>query len=110
MNKWNTSLYADGKLFGSVPIRRGIFQGDLFSSLLFVITFLPLIQILRETGMWYKLENNEAKVNHHLFFMDDLRLYRKNDKETVSLIKIVWQSSEDVKMEFVILKCAVVSL
>ena len=109
MNKWSTNLYADGKLFGSVPIRRGIFQGDLFSSFLFVITFLPLTQILKETGMRYQLENNEAKVNH-LFFMDDLRLYGKNDKETDSLIKIVWQSSEDIKMEFVILKCAAVSL
>ena len=109
MNKWNTNFYADGKLFGSVPIRRGIFQGDLFSSFLFVITFLPLTQILKETGMRYQLENNEAKVNH-LFFMDDLRLYGKNDKETDSLIKIVWQSSEDIKMEFVILKCAAVSL
>ena len=26
MNKWKTNLYADGKLLGSVPIRRGIFQ------------------------------------------------------------------------------------
>ena len=25
MNKWKTKLYADGKLLGSVPIRRGIF-------------------------------------------------------------------------------------
>ena len=38
MNTWKTNLYADGKLLGSVPIKRGIFQGDLFSPLLFVIT------------------------------------------------------------------------
>ena len=68
-----------------------------------------LTEILKETGMWYQLGNNEAKVNY-LLFMDDLRLYGKNDKETDSLIKTVWQSSEDVKMEFVGLKCAVVSL
>ena len=30
MNKWKTNLYADGKLLGSVPIMRGIFQGDSF--------------------------------------------------------------------------------
>ena len=109
MNKWNTNFYADGKLFGSVPIRRGIFQGDSFSPLLFVITLLPLTQILKESGMWYQLENNEAKVNH-LLFMDDLRLYGKKVKETDSLIKTVWQSSEDIEMQFVILKCTVVSL
>ena len=28
MNRWKTNLYADEKLLGSVPIRRGIFQGD----------------------------------------------------------------------------------
>ena len=28
MNRWKTNLYADGKLLGSVPIRRGIFQVD----------------------------------------------------------------------------------
>ena len=61
MNKWKINLYADRKLLGSVPIRRGIFQGDSFSPLLFVIALLPLIHILRETGMGYQLEKNEAK-------------------------------------------------
>ena len=78
MNKWKTNLYADGKLLGSVPIRRRIFQGDSFSPLLFVIALLPLTHILRETGMGYHREKNGAKVNH-LFFMGDLKLYGKSD-------------------------------
>ena len=59
MNTWKTNLYADGKLLGSVPIRRGIFltishnNGDSFSPLLFVITLLPLTHILRDTEMGY---------------------------------------------------------
>ena len=109
MNRQITNLYADGKLLGSVPIRRGIFQGDSFSPLLFVLALLPLTHILRDPGMWYQLEKNGAKVNH-LFFMDDLNLYGKNEQEINSLIKTVWQCSEDIKMEFGILKCAVVSL
>ena len=109
MNRWKTKLYADGKLLGSVPISRGIFQGDSFSPLLFVITLLPLTHILRDTGMGYQLEKNEAKVSH-LSFMDDLKLYGKNEKEVDSLIKTVWQCSKDIKMEFGILKCAMVSL
>ena len=109
MNKCKTNLYADGKLLGLVPIRRGIFQGDSFSPLLFVIALSPLTHILREAAMGYHLEKNGAKVNH-LFFMDDLKLYGKNDKEIDSLIKTLWQCSEDIKMEFGILKCAVVSL
>ena len=76
MNKWKTNLYADGKLLALVTIRRGIFPGDWFSPLLFVIALLPLTHILRETRMGYQLEKNGAKVNH-LFFMDDLKLYGK---------------------------------
>ena len=46
INKWKTNLYADRKLLGSVPIRRGIFQGDSLSPLLLVTTLLPLTHIL----------------------------------------------------------------
>ena len=46
MKKSKTNLYADEKPLGSVPIRRGIFQGDSFSPLLFVIVLLPLTHIL----------------------------------------------------------------
>ena len=98
MNKWKTNLYADGKVLGSVPIRRGIFQGDSFSPLLFLTALLPLTHILRERGMGYQLEKNGTKVN--LFLMDDLKLYGKNDKEIESLIKTKWQCSEDIKMQF----------
>ena len=42
--------------------------------------------------------------------MDNLKLYGKNDKEIDSLIKTVWQCSEIIKMELVILKCTAVSL
>ena len=83
MNKWKTNLFADGKLLGSVPIRRGICQGDAFSPLLFVTTLLPLTHILRETRMGYQLEKNGATVNI-LFFMDHLKM--ENGKEIDSLI------------------------
>ena len=43
-----------------------------------------------------------------MFFMDDSKLYGKNDKEIDSLIKTMWQCSDDMKIEFGILKCAVV--
>ena len=42
--------------------------------------------------------------------MEDLKLYGKNEKEIDSLIKTVWQCSEDIKIEFGSLKCAVISL
>ena len=40
----------------------------------------------------------------------DLKLYGKNGKEIDNLIKTVWQCNKYLKMEFGILKCAVVSL
>ena len=106
MNKWKTNLYPDGKIHESVPIRRGIFQGDSFSPLLFVIALKPLTHILREKEMRYQLEKNGAKVNH-LFFMDDLKLYGKYEKQIDSLIKTVWQCSKNIKMECGISKFAV---
>ena len=62
MNKSKTNLHVHGKLLGSVPIRRKIFQDDSFSPLLFVMALLPLTHILRELGMGYQLEKNGAKV------------------------------------------------
>ena len=59
--------------------------------------------------MRYQLKKNGAKVNH-LFLMGGLKLYGKNDKEIDSLIKTEWHCSKDIKKEFGILKCTVVSL
>ena len=59
-NKWKTKLYADGKLLVSVPITEGIFQGHLFSALLFVVALLSVTDVLGEAGMRYQLE----KTNH----------------------------------------------
>ena len=52
----------------------------------------------------------EHELTNHLFLMDDLKLHGKNDKEIDSLIKTLWQCSQDIKMEFCALKCAIVSL
>ena len=46
--------------------------------------------------MEYQLEKNGAKVNH-LFFVDDLKLYGKDDKEIDFFIKTVRQWCEDIK-------------
>ena len=102
-------MYADGKLLSSVLIRRRIFQEDSFSPSVFVIVLLPMTHGLRETRIGYQLEKKGASLNH-LFFMNDLKPYVTNDKEMGSMIKTVWQCSEDIKMEFGISKYAVVSL
>ena len=42
MRHWQTELTADGKKLGTVRIKRGIFQGDSLSPLLFVMIMTPL--------------------------------------------------------------------
>ena len=42
MNSWKMKLISSGEYLGTVNIRRGIFQGDSLSPLLFVISMIPL--------------------------------------------------------------------
>ena len=61
-------------------IQRGIFQGDALSPLLFTITMMALNHILRKCTAGYKLSRSQEKINH-LMYMDDLKLFAKNEKE-----------------------------
>ena len=47
MNKWKLELMSNGVSLGNVEIRRGIFQDDSLSPLLFVLCMVPLSLILR---------------------------------------------------------------
>ena len=58
-----------------MKIKRGIFQGDSLSPLLFVVCMIPLTEILRKAKAGYILD--DIKVNN-LLFMDDLKLFEWN--------------------------------
>ena len=83
----------------------GIFQGDSFSPLLFCLALVPLTSELAATGYGYKITNAGDTISN-LFFMDDLKLYSKNDQEQVGQLKIVKQFSDDIGMTFGLEKCA----
>ena len=104
---WNTTLTINGETIGEVKIKRGIFQGDSLSPLLFIISLIPLTITLRAMNKGYKLD--DIKVNH-LLYMDDLKIYACSDKEMESLVNTIRIFSEDISMEFGFEKCAKVSI
>ena len=64
---------------GEVAIKRGIFQGDSLSPLPYVMCLIPLTMILRKSEPSYQFAKNREIINH-LLYMDDLKLYAKNEK------------------------------
>ena len=60
MGQWEVMLTADGNTLANVNVRRGIFQGDSLSPLLFVISLIPLSLILRKCNAQCRLgKDNE---------------------------------------------------
>ena len=106
MEKWCVELTSNGKLLGEVNIKRGIFQGDTLSPLLFAIALIPLTLVLRDCKEAYEFYKNKEKLNH-LLYMDDLKLFSKSERGLDSLINTVRIFSADIKMEFEIEKCTV---
>ena len=73
------------KKLAEIKIQRGIFQGDALSPLLFIIAMMPLNHILRKCRAGYKPSRSQEKINH-LMYLDDIRLFAKNEKELETLI------------------------
>ena len=109
MHHWKTTLRAAGTTLAEVNIRRGIFQGDSLSPLLFIIAMIPMTKALRKIKNGYQLGKQGAVINH-LMFMDDIKIYGKNAKSLESLVHTVRIITEDIKMEFGIEKCAVINI
>ena len=109
MNNWKTTMklfYNDGCITtDQMKIKRGIFQGDSFSPLLFCLALVPLTSELAASGYGYKISNASAPISN-LFYMDDLKLYSKNEKEQIGELKVLKQFSDDIGMEFRLEKCA----
>ena len=109
MANWKTVLTSSGEELGEVGIRRGIFQGDTLSPLLFVVAMIPLSYLLNKETMGYKFGKEGKKINH-LLFMDDLKLYGGNREEVEGLVGVVKKFSDDIGMEFGIDKCATLEI
>ena len=86
METWKVELTAGGKSLAEVKIQRSIFLRDALSPLLFVIAMMTLNHILRECTARYKLSKSRQKVNH-LKYIDDIKMFAKNEKELEALIQ-----------------------
>ena len=113
MEKWNTRLNLKTKqeVMQSQPIqlRRGIFQGDSLSPLLFCIAPIPLTNELNRADCGYQVHGTERKISH-LLYMDDLKLLGRNENELKNEMKIVQTISKDMNMNFGLEKCARICL
>ena len=93
-----------------VKIKRGIFQGDSLSPLLFCMAIDPLSKLLNKSRSGYNLsqtrQKDPAKTVNHLLFMDDLKLYASSDAELHQLLQVVSNFSNDIRMKFGLDKCA----
>ena len=88
MKIWKTELTAYGENLGEVRIRRGIFQGESLSLLIFVLSMIPLTLVLRKIGIGYEWGKKQFRINH-LLLMDDLKLFGKTENQIDSLINSV---------------------
>ena len=80
IKNWETQLtvtHESGTLMSdNTNIKRGIFQEDSLYPLLFWISFIPHSLELNTSGYEHKTWTERIT---HFFYMDDLKLYAKND-------------------------------
>uniref|UniRef100_A0A8C4WGB1 Reverse transcriptase domain-containing protein n=1 Tax=Gopherus evgoodei TaxID=1825980 RepID=A0A8C4WGB1_9SAUR len=100
---WKTTLEINSRQLAQVAIKCGIYQGDALSPLLFCIGLNPLSQIITRTGYGYGFRNGTTI--SHLLYMDDIKLYAKNERDIDSLIHLTRIYSEDIGMSFGLEKC-----
>ena len=88
---WRTRLMLpDGTLNRSLTIKRGIFQGDSLSPLLFCLALNPISMELQQAGAGYGCGPPGARRPvSHLWYMDDLKLFAPNQQQLSSMSTLV---------------------
>ena len=79
-----------------LKFRRGLFQVNSLSPLLFCLSTVPISHALRET-MGFKMPYLDTLVTH-LFFTDDLKVYAENQEVLGDTLKVVDRVTHAVVM------------
>ena len=69
MEKWKVMLCSENSELGEVEIKRGIFQGDSLSTLVFVLALIPLSLILRKAKAAYQFSESKEKTIFYLWMI-----------------------------------------
>ena len=106
--KWKTEFsVGDRKIVRvNLTLKRGLFQGDSLSPLLFCLSILPLSCALRENGEGFSGYSLGRPISH-LLFMDDLKVYARDRASLARTVKLVDSVSEAMGMTMGLRKCAV---
>ena len=105
MKTWTVELTAERKCLAVVKIQRGVFQGEALLPLLFEIAMMPLNHVHGKCTSGYNPSKSQEKINH-LMYMNEIKLFAKNEKELETHIQTVRIYNQDIGMEFGIEKCA----
>lgn len=79
-------------------------QRDSLSPPLFVASLILLSMVLMQMKIRYDLGNRRGLINHLLLNMNDLKFYRKVEKQIDTLATTVRIFRKDIEMEFGIIK------
>lgn len=109
MSHWKMCLHSNNEYLGYAMIKSEIFQGDSFSTLLFVMVLIPISIVLQKVRTGYQFGKDRAVINP-LHFMKDLKLFSKSESQIDFLLRTVREYSNDVRMQFGISKCVVLTM
>lgn len=105
MENWAT-VFEVGKPATKVDLdyRRGLFQGDSLSPLLFCLCIAPVSKGIRSSSKGYGVAVGPPIT--HTFYMDDLKIYCHNEKELRRVVAVATRVAIAVGMELGLTKCA----
>ncbi|KAL1448095.1 hypothetical protein WDU94_012293 [Cyamophila willieti] len=107
MTNWKTKIHLNDIVTDDITFKRGLYQGDSYSSLWFCLAINPLSTILNTLNTGYKMEGMKIT---HLLFMDDLKLFASSVVNLKKMISVVHDFSEDIQMKFGLDKCKILNM
>ena len=111
MKMWKTDIflyYENGcVVVEGVLFKRGIYQGDSLSPLLFIISVNPISLLLNRKCRGYKLEGMNLT---HVLYMDDLKGFCDSPKSLQVMCEIIEEFTCDIGMELGLSKCGVIHI